>query len=89
MADTTNASIISKFRERISVKPFVPATIYGRATLGAKGVPNKLFIAFLFSDHDVGVQFSKDVGLIPRVWCAVSADCKVAFITFITIFSFR
>ena len=34
-------------------------------TLGANGVLNKLFIAFLFSDHDVGVQFLKDVGMIP------------------------
>jgi len=89
MADTTIASIISTFQECISVKPFVPTTIYGRATLGTKGVPNKTFIAFLFSDHDVRVRFSKDVGLISRVWCAVSADHKVRFVAFITTFSFR
>jgi len=46
--------------------------MFGCATLAAKGVANKLFIAFLFSDPDVGVQFFfKDVGLIPSsmVFC--------------------
>jgi hypothetical protein len=33
--------------------------------MGATGVPNKLLITFLFSDHDIDVQFLKDVGLIP------------------------
>jgi hypothetical protein len=47
-----------------------------RATLGASGVPKNLFIAFLFSDHDVGVQVLQDVGLIQALCCAVSADHK-------------
>jgi hypothetical protein len=46
------------------------------ATLGASGVANKLFIAFLFSDPDFGVQFLKDVGLIEAVWRAVNAGHK-------------
>ena len=33
----------------------VPSTMFGGATLGANGVANKLFIAFLSSDPDVGV----------------------------------
>jgi len=37
--------------------------MFGRATLGANDVPNKFFLAFLFSDPDVGVHFLKDVGL--------------------------
>jgi hypothetical protein len=41
----------------ISAKPYVTLTTDGRATLGANGAPNKLFIAFLYSDHDVGFQF--------------------------------
>jgi hypothetical protein len=40
---------------------------YALTTLAAGGVPFKLFIAFLFSDHDVGAQFWKDVGLIPSL----------------------
>ena len=43
---------------------YVPSTTFERALLGAKGVANKLFITFLFSDPDVGVHFLKDVGLI-------------------------
>jgi hypothetical protein len=54
----------------------LPSTTYGRVTLGANGVPNKLFIAFMFSDHDVDVLFLKDVGLIPNNMMAVSADNK-------------
>jgi hypothetical protein len=38
---------------------------YALTNLAANGFPNELFIAFLFNDHDVGVQFSKYVGLIP------------------------
>ena len=66
MADTRVTSIISTYQEHISEKPYVLSTTYECATLGAIGVPNKLFIAFLFSDHNVGVQFWKDLGLITR-----------------------
>jgi hypothetical protein len=33
--------------------------------LGASGVPNKLFIAFLFNNPDIGIHFLKDVRLVP------------------------
>ena len=36
----------------------------GGATLGASVVPSKLLFAFLFSDPDVSVQYSKNLGLI-------------------------
>ena len=65
MTDTTVTSVIAKYQQRIAAKPYVPATTYGRPTLRANGVPNKLFRVFLFSEHDVGLQFSNDVGLIP------------------------
>ena len=58
-------SVISAYQRRLKVMPFVPATIYRRATLGAKGFANKLLLVALFSDPDVGVQVLKDVGLIP------------------------
>jgi len=50
----------------------VPSTSFGRTTLGAKDVANKLFVSFLFSDSDVGFQLMKDVGLIKS--CMLS--CK-------------
>ena len=53
-------------QQRIAAKPYVPATTYGRPTLGASGVQNKLFLVFLFSEHDVCVQFLKNVRPIPN-----------------------
>ena len=78
MADTSVISIISTYQERINKKPYVPSTTYALAKLDASVVPNKLFLeqnklflALLFSDNDVGVQFWKYVGLIPSyvVYC--------------------
>jgi hypothetical protein len=43
--------------------------------MGANSVPNKLLLAFLFSDPNVGVQFLKDVGLIRRS----KVCCKCGF----------
>jgi hypothetical protein len=65
MTDTRLASIITAYQQRLSAKPYITLTTDGRETLGASCTPNKLFIAFLFSDHNVGVHFLKDVGLIP------------------------
>jgi hypothetical protein len=64
-------SVIQIYERRLNYKPYACSTTFGRATLGASVVPNKLFLAFLFSDPDVGVQFLKDVGLIQRsiVFC--------------------
>jgi hypothetical protein len=36
---------------------------FGRATLGASGIGNK-FLAFLFSNPQIDVQFLQEVGLI-------------------------
>jgi len=46
------------------LKPYVPFTTFRRATLDVNGFANKLFLAFLFSNPEVGVQFLKDVRLI-------------------------
>ena len=88
MTDTRVTSIIIVYRQRI-YKPYVPSTTYVWATPGANGAPNKLFIAFLFSDDVVGVQLFKDVGLIPNSmacckcgpqlsWC-VNSSVKVVY----------
>jgi hypothetical protein len=55
-------SVIQTYERRLNCKPYVCSTKYGRTTPGANVVPNKLFLAFLFSDPDVGDQFLKDVG---------------------------
>jgi hypothetical protein len=38
--------------------------MFGRATLDASGIANKLFLSFLFSNFKVGVQFLQDLELI-------------------------
>ena len=65
MMDTSVTSIIATYQQRIAAKPYVLVTTYGCPTPGTNSVPNKLFLVFLFSEHDVGVQFLKNVGLIP------------------------
>jgi len=57
-------SVVEIYERRQNSKPCICSTTFRRTTLGATGVPNTLFLAFLFSDPDVGVQFLKDVGLI-------------------------
>ena len=42
------------------------------------GVAKKLFLAFLFSDKEVGIQFLKDLGLLrSSVVCSVCVDAYV------------
>jgi hypothetical protein len=60
----TNIRATSVIETHLNSKPWVPSTTFGRATLAANSVVNKLFLAFLLSDPDVGVQFLKDTGLI-------------------------
>jgi hypothetical protein len=57
-------SVISTYQRRLMEMPYVPSTSYGRASLGDDGEANKLFLTFLFSDTDLGIQFLKDVGLL-------------------------
>jgi len=66
MADICVTSVIQTYvYERcLNSKLYVCSTTFGHATFGANGVPDKLFLAFLFSDPNVEVQFLKDVGLI-------------------------
>lgn len=60
----TSAVDNSHNQQRITQKSYVPSKRFGRATPGANGVPNKLLIAFLFSDHNVGVKVLKIMGLL-------------------------
>ena len=51
-------------QEPLHEKPYVLSTTFGRATLGANGVANTLFIAFLHSDPHVGVMSPPETGKI-------------------------
>ena len=62
--------IIKEYQDVLREKPYVPKTSFQRDSLGFSGDANKLFLTFLFSDHALGVQFLKDVGLIrSKVQC--------------------
>jgi hypothetical protein len=74
-------SVISTYQQRLMEMPYVPQKSYGRASLGDDGEVNKLFLTFIFSNADLGIQFMKDVGLLrskvpcdtcgrDMTWCA-------------------
>ena len=57
-------------QQLVDTMPFVLSMPYGRLLLGQEVVANKLFLVFLFSNKEAGVQFLKDVGLLhSRVGC--------------------
>ena len=58
--DIRITSVIQTYQRLLNSKSYISST-----ALGANGAANKLFIAFLFNDPDVGARFLKDVGPIP------------------------
>jgi hypothetical protein len=64
MSDTLEASVIETYPEPLHEKPYVPSTIFRRATLVASGVANKLLLAFLLNVPDVSVQSPPEAGKI-------------------------
>jgi len=61
---------IKDYQERLREMRYVPVTTFRRDSLGYCGDTNKLFLTFLFSDHAIGQQLLRDVGLIrSKVQC--------------------
>ena len=58
------SGIIKDYQKRLREMAYVPQMSFRRDSLGFCGDANKLSPAFLFSDHAIGLQFLKDVGLI-------------------------
>jgi len=46
--------------------PFVPKGSFGRSVVGVDGFPTTMFFGFLFSDHEKGVKFLQECGLLKR-----------------------
>jgi hypothetical protein len=62
--------VVSIYQQRLMEMPFVPRSSFGRASLRKDGEANKLFLTYIFSDMDLGIQFLKDAGLIrSKVTC--------------------
>jgi hypothetical protein len=72
-------SSISSYQQRLITLPSVPATSYGRATLGEEGVANKLFLTFVFSDKNVGIDFLKDVALLRSSMVCCVCGCQMSW----------
>jgi len=57
-------SVISTYEQRLMEISYVPRTSYGPASVGDEGDTNNLFLTYLLSDKDFGIQFLKDVELL-------------------------
>jgi hypothetical protein len=69
----------SRYQQRLITLPSVPATSYGHATLGEEERANKLFITFLFSKKNVGIEFLKDVGLLRSSMVCSVCGCQMSW----------
>jgi len=60
------STIVQAYQDEMENLPIVPKGSLGPSVVGADGFPNKLFFGFLFSDHDRGVKFLQECGLLKR-----------------------
>jgi len=74
MEDKRVTSVIQTYEPHLNSKPYICSTTFGRATLGANGLPNKL-IHSCSATHNIGVQFLKDLELIQ----GITVCCKCGF----------
>jgi len=72
-------SVISTYQRRLAEMQYVPRTSYGRASLGDDGDANKLFLTYLYSDEDFGIQFLNDVGLLHSKITCNGCGCGMAW----------
>jgi len=57
---------VTPYQEDLQKLHTVPKASYGKTLVGKKGSPNALFFGFLFADHERGVKFLQDCGLLKR-----------------------
>jgi len=65
MASPFSTAVIP-YQEDLQKLHSVPKASYGKTLVGKKGSPNALFFGFLFGDHERGVKFLQDCGLLKR-----------------------
>jgi len=59
-------SVVKAYQEELKNLPFVPKGSFGRSVVGADGFPTTMFFGFLFSDHEKGITFLQECGLLKR-----------------------
>ena len=81
IADICVTSVIQMYvYERcLDSKLYVCSTTFGRETIGANGVSDKLLLTFLFSDPNVDVQFLKGVGLIRSTMVSCKCGSQISW----------
>jgi len=76
--------IVADYEEPMREMQLVPRMSYGRRLVWRNGVPNRMFLSFLFSRHELAIQFLKDVGLISsKVQCNI-CDLKLLSILYLS-----
>jgi hypothetical protein len=56
--------VVAEYEKSLQEMSFLPQTSYGRTMLQEHSGPNKIFLTHLFCDHDIAIQFLKDMGLL-------------------------
>jgi len=59
-------TVAKAYQDETKNLPFVPKGSFGRSVVGAVGFSTKMFFGFFFSDHEKGVRFLQECGLLKR-----------------------
>jgi hypothetical protein len=57
--------VVKAYQEEMNL-PIDPKGSFGRSVVGADGFPTTIIFGFLFSDHEKGVTFLQECGLLKR-----------------------
>jgi hypothetical protein len=60
------STVVKVYHEEVRKLLYVPKGSLGRSLVGPDGISNKRFLGFLFSDHNRGVKFLQECGLLKR-----------------------
>jgi len=72
-------NIKKDYQDGVRELSYVPNTSFRLDSLGYPGDANKLFLTFLLSDRNIGIQFLKDIRLIcSKVQCN-SCSCDITW----------
>jgi hypothetical protein len=71
--------VVAKYEERVRSMQKVPRFSHGRRMVRADGGPNRLLFCTLFNDHDMAIEFRKEIGLLRRMMYCESCGRDMPF----------
>jgi hypothetical protein len=72
------SSVIATYQQQLAdAMPFILSMPYRQAVLGQDGNANKLFLTFLFSNKEVGVQFLETWSSFKARW-RITCGCHMS-----------